>query len=101
MRAEDLEEVVSEWKGREPMTDLFLNILSRGSNGWEQTWDLTRPGLEEYKEKFASPYIAAARGYLDDVIEPSETRRKLAHSLELLANKVDANPRKKHGNIPL
>jgi propionyl-CoA carboxylase beta chain len=57
--------------------------------------------LEEYKEKFASPYIAAARGYLDDVIEPSETRRKLAHSLELLANKVDANPRKKHGNIPL
>src|ERR1051325_666565 len=57
--------------------------------------------VNEYQEKFASPYIAAARGYIDDVIEPSETRPRLAHSLEVLANKVDGNPRKKHGNIPL
>ena len=52
MRARDLEEILSDWKGREPMTDLFLNMLSQGSNGWAQIWDLTRPRLEEYKRKF-------------------------------------------------
>jgi propionyl-CoA carboxylase beta chain len=57
--------------------------------------------VSEYQEKFASPYIAAARGYVDDVIEPSETRPRLARALQVLANKVDGNPRKKHGNIPL
>jgi len=57
--------------------------------------------VDEYREKFASPYIAAARGYLDDVIEPSETRPKLAYALQVLSNKVDGNPRKKHSNIPL
>lgn len=57
--------------------------------------------VNEYREKFASPYIAAARGYLDDVIEPSETRPKLAYALQVLSNKVDGNPKKKHGNIPL
>src|SRR5712664_658069 len=41
MRARDLKEIVSDWKGREPMTDVFLNILSQGSNGWAQIWDLT------------------------------------------------------------
>jgi hypothetical protein len=54
MRTGDLEEVVSDWKGREPMTDSFLNILSQGSNGWEQIWELTRPRLEEYRQKFES-----------------------------------------------
>src|SRR5467141_2496736 len=57
--------------------------------------------VEDYRKKFANPYIAAARGYLDDIIEPSETRPKLAHALRVLSNKVDRNPRKKHGNIPL
>ena len=71
MRAEDLEEVVSEWKGREPMTDLFLNILSRGSNGWEQTWDLTRPGLEEYKEKFGSVWGPVADSVLSHLSQLS------------------------------
>ena len=56
MRTRHLEVVVSGWKGREPMTDLFLNILSQGSNGWEQIWDLTRPRLEEYKQKFESEW---------------------------------------------
>ncbi|RCK76469.1 MAG: Acetyl-coenzyme A carboxyl transferase alpha chain [Ignavibacteriae bacterium] len=56
---------------------------------------------EEYREKFANPYIAAARGYLDDVIEPSKTREYLYKSLKILENKVDSNPKKKHGNIPL
>lgn len=57
--------------------------------------------LNEYIEKFANPYIAAERGYVDDVIEPNETRLKLYNAFQLLKNKVDSNPKKKHGNIPL
>jgi acetyl-CoA carboxylase carboxyltransferase component len=57
--------------------------------------------IEEYQAKFANPYIAAARGYIDEVIEPRETRRKLITALEMLKNKRDTNPPKKHGNIPL
>ncbi len=56
---------------------------------------------EEYRQRFANPYIAAERGYVDDVIEPSETRPKLIKALEMTRNKVDHNPKKKHGNIPL
>ncbi|MGB5875611.1 MAG: acyl-CoA carboxylase subunit beta [Bacteroidota bacterium] len=56
---------------------------------------------KEYREKFANPYLAASRGYVDDVIEPSETRPRLIRALQILENKVDSNPRKKHGNIPL
>ncbi len=54
-----------------------------------------------YEEGFANPYVAAARGYVDDVIRPSETRPRLIRALEVLADKRDTNPRKKHGNIPL
>jgi acetyl-CoA carboxylase carboxyltransferase component len=57
--------------------------------------------VEDYQEKFANPYIAAARGYIDEVIEPRETRFKLITALNMLANKRDSNPPKKHGNIPL
>lgn len=57
--------------------------------------------VAEYREKFANPYVAAQRGYLDDVIEPKETRPRLINALEMLQNKRDANPAKKHGNIPL
>ncbi|MCD6290184.1 MAG: methylmalonyl-CoA carboxyltransferase, partial [Anaerolineae bacterium] len=57
--------------------------------------------VAEYREKFANPYVAAARGYLDDVIEPRETRPRLINALEMLQNKRDTNPPKKHGNIPL
>jgi propionyl-CoA carboxylase beta chain len=57
--------------------------------------------VDEYEERFANPYIAAARGYLDDVILPSETRPRLIAALDLLADKRDTNPPKKHGNIPL
>lgn len=56
---------------------------------------------KEYREKFAHPYMAASRGYIDAIIEPHETRVKLIHALQVLENKVDSNPRKKHGNIPL
>jgi len=57
--------------------------------------------IAEYTEKFANPYVAAARGYIDDIVEPSQTRRKLIEALELLKTKVDRNPKKRHGNIPL
>ena len=55
----------------------------------------------EYREKFANPYMAASRGYIDAVIEPQETRPRLIRALRILEDKVDSNPRKKHGNIPL
>lgn len=57
--------------------------------------------IKEYQDKFASPYVAAQRGYIDDVIEPRFTRQKLIRGLQLLENKRDTNPPKKHGNIPL
>ena len=57
--------------------------------------------VKEYREKFANPYVSASRGYIDDVIEPRFTRPRLINALEMLANKRDVNPAKKHGNIPL
>ena len=57
--------------------------------------------LSEYIEKFANPYIAAERGYVDDVIHPHETRLRLINAFHLLKTKVDSNPKKKHSNIPL
>jgi propionyl-CoA carboxylase beta chain len=57
--------------------------------------------VANYQEKFANPYIAASRGFIDDVIIPSETRERLFNGLEMLSNKRDSNPAKKHGCIPL
>jgi propionyl-CoA carboxylase beta chain len=57
--------------------------------------------VAEYRQKFANPYIAASRGYIDDIIEPRETRPRLINALEMLSNKRDANPPRKHGCIPL
>jgi len=57
--------------------------------------------VAEYETEFNNPYVAAARGYIDDVIAPSDTRPRLIRALEMLADKRDTNPRKKHGNIPL
>jgi len=57
--------------------------------------------IEEYRTQFAHPYIAAARGYIDDVIDPRTTRPRLISALDMLRNKRDENPRKKHGNLPL
>jgi len=56
---------------------------------------------EDYRKKFANPYKAAARGYVDDVIEPKTTRSRLIRAFEMLETKKDSNPAKKHGNIPL
>ena len=60
-----------------------------------------RARVTELEDKFASPYVAAERGFIDEVIEPAQTRPKLIRALALLENKRDANPPKKHGNIPL
>jgi len=57
--------------------------------------------IDEYREKFANPYVAASRGMVDDVIDPRETRIKIIQSLEMLRNKKESRPYKKHGNIPL
>jgi propionyl-CoA carboxylase beta chain len=57
--------------------------------------------VEEFREKFANPYIAAGRGFVDEVIRPKETRRKLITALKHLESKRMKNPAKKHGNIPL
>jgi propionyl-CoA carboxylase beta chain len=57
--------------------------------------------ITEYRERFASPFAAAERGFIDDVIEPSETRPKVIRALRLLETKVDTTPRRKHGNLPL
>ena len=61
----------------------------------------TEARMAEYREKFAHPYEAAARGYLDDVIDPRDTRPRLINALDMLSAKRDSNPPKKHGNIPL
>jgi len=71
-----------------------VNILYRGADDREAK-------VAEYKEKFANPYIAAERGYVDEIIEPRFTRRKLITAFAMLRNKRDANPPKKHGNVPL
>jgi propionyl-CoA carboxylase beta chain len=57
--------------------------------------------IAEYKERFANPFVAAERGFVDDVIEPRTTRRRVIRALRMLENKVDTMPKKKHGNIPL
>jgi propionyl-CoA carboxylase beta chain len=71
-----------------------VNILYRGAED-------RAAKVAEYKEKFANPYIAAERGYVDEIIEPRFTRRKLITAFAMLQNKRDRNPPKKHGNIPL
>lgn len=79
-----------------------VNILFRSEI--EQAADPERRRKEliaEYTEKFNNPYIAASRGYVDEVIEPRHTRAKIITALEMLKNKRDSNPPKKHGNIPL
>ncbi|MGE5138603.1 MAG: carboxyl transferase domain-containing protein, partial [Rudaea sp.] len=64
--------------------------------------DIARQQLvTEYREHFANPYVAAGRGYIDDVIEPRTTRARLIAALEMLQNKRDTNPPKKHANMPL
>jgi propionyl-CoA carboxylase beta chain len=62
---------------------------------------LRQQKIAEFRERFANPFVAAERGYIDAIIEPAETRAKIITALRSLENKKDTNPRKKHGNIPL
>ena len=79
-----------------------INVLYRRELAEAEDPEALRATLvEEYRERFANPYVAASWGYIDDVIEPSQTRPSLIHALEMLQNKRDENPAKKHGNIPL
>ncbi|EDY84753.1 hypothetical protein VDG1235_4386 [Verrucomicrobiia bacterium DG1235] len=79
-----------------------INILNRRDlQEAEDPEALRQKKVEEYRTRFANPYVAASWGYLDDIIEPSETRPRLINALEMLQNKRDENPPKKHGNIPL
>ena len=57
--------------------------------------------VDEYTERFANPYLAAERGYVDDVIDPADTRKVLSRSLDLLRSKREELPKRKHGNVPL
>ena len=66
----------------------------------ENPAEMRKKKVAEYKEKFANPYVAASKGYIDSVIEPSETRHLLVHALAMSANKVDNRPAKKHGIPP-
>jgi propionyl-CoA carboxylase beta chain len=73
-----------------------VNIIYRG-----EPESVRRERVEEFRERFANPFIAAEHGFLDDVIEPHETRPRIIRALRLLETKVDTMPRKKHSNIPL
>jgi hypothetical protein len=73
MKARDLEEVMSGWKGREPMTDVFLSMLRRSSDDWKQIWDLTKPRLEEYKQKFESVWSPISDPLLSRLSQLSKT----------------------------
>jgi acetyl-CoA carboxylase carboxyltransferase component len=82
--------------------DGAVNIIFRKELAQAEDADQRKAELvADYRAKFANPYVAASRGYIDDVIEPRETRPRLINALEMLNNKRDANPAKKHGCIPL
>jgi propionyl-CoA carboxylase beta chain len=82
--------------------DAAVNIIHRRE--LEKATDVEGARKEltgQYKEKFANPYVAASKGFIDDVIDPRETRPKLIRALEMLRSKTDSTPPKKHGNVPL
>jgi len=79
-----------------------VNIIYRNEIAQSENQNETRARLTaEYRDRFANPYIACARGYVDDVIDPRDTRKKIIGTLAVLAAKKEAGPARKHGNIPL
>ncbi|HEY6547904.1 MAG TPA: carboxyl transferase domain-containing protein, partial [Vicinamibacteria bacterium] len=79
-----------------------VNVLYRRElQKAEDPANLRRAKVDEFKEKFANPYVAADRGFIDEVIEPRHTRRKIIAGLQMTRTKRDRNPPRKHGNIPL
>jgi acetyl-CoA carboxylase carboxyltransferase component len=93
------------WPGAEIAVtgpDAAANIIFRREiEGASDPESRRKELIDDYKERFANPYVAASRGFIDDVIDPRETRVKVIRALEMLENKTDSNPPKKHGNIPL
>ena len=82
--------------------DGAVNVIARRDIAAADDPDAKRQELvADYRDQFANPYVAANRGYIDDVIDPRDTRARVIDALEMLANKVDDMPAKKHGNIPL
>jgi propionyl-CoA carboxylase beta chain len=79
-----------------------VNIVRRREIAAAEDPDAARAAfMQEYEDTFATPYIAAERGFVDAVIEPSATRKEIAKALRLLQTKRETLPPKKHGNIPL
>jgi propionyl-CoA carboxylase beta chain len=76
-------------------------VYKRELDGAENRGEVRQKKIEEFRDRFASPYVAAERGFVDAIIQPHETRKKLIQALAMLENKRDKNPPKKHGNIPL
>jgi acetyl-CoA carboxylase carboxyltransferase component len=76
---------------------IFRRELAQAEDAVERKTEL----VDDYRDRFANPYVAASYGYIDDVIEPSKTRPTLINALNMLQNKRDENPPKKHGNMPL
>jgi acetyl-CoA carboxylase carboxyltransferase component len=76
---------------------VYRTELSTHENPTERRQEL----INEYSERYSNPYIAAERGYIDDVIDPAETRRILTRSLEMISTKREELPKRKHGNMPL
>jgi propionyl-CoA carboxylase beta chain len=82
--------------------DGAVNIIYRHELAKAEDPEARRRALiDEYRDTFANPFRAAELGYVDEVIHPRETRRKLIRGLDMLQDKVDTNPPRKHGNIPL
>jgi propionyl-CoA carboxylase beta chain len=76
---------------------LFGREIAESENPEETRWKL----VQKYRDELANPYAAASKGYIEDVIDPRETRPKIMKALEMLKGKEVINPPKKHGNIPL
>jgi len=87
--------------GPEGAVDIVYKRELDGAANPQERQDLRQRKIEEFRDRFASPYVAADRGFIDAIIQPRETRKKLIQALAMLENKRDKNPAKKHGNIPL
>jgi propionyl-CoA carboxylase beta chain len=87
--------------GPEGAVDIVYKRELDGSANPQDRQELRQKKIEEFRDRFASPYVAADRGFVDAIIQPRETRKKLIQALAMLENKRDKNPPKKHGNIPL
>ncbi len=87
--------------GPEGAVDIVYKRELDGAANPQERQELRQRKIEEFRDRFASPYVAADRGFVDAIIQPRETRKKLIQALAMLQNKRDKNPPKKHGNIPL